>query len=240
MRYNEIHPVGHGRAPHSGRHGPIYYVIPGGVSVIFQDEYGNEVGSGRPAPRSAPFVVQDNHGRELYSYDGRDHESGHPRDPRVVMIDPNQRGSKRPSSSRGYSSQNYHSDPSYRHHDDYSSHRYHSGPSYRHYDDYYHEHRGRGYRDRDDRDPYREREYRDPYRDREYRDREYRGMIGSPRTNHEDRTHQCTEQTATAAILPRICPKGHFHRLFRMTGIPIPAGCVTGLIPRHAPRRGAR
>lgn len=196
MRYDEIHPGGHGR--HSGSHGPIYYIIPGGASVIFQDEYGNEVArvgdfSGRPAPRSAPFVVQDSHGRELYSYDGRDHERGYrPRDPRVVMIDPNQHSSKRPSSSRSYSSQGYHSDPSYRyhddylphkyhsdpsyrHHDDYSSHRYHTGPSYRHYDDYYHENRGRGYRDRDYRDPYRDREHRDPYRDREYRDKEYRG-----------------------------------------------------------------
>ncbi|KAG1820273.1 uncharacterized protein BJ212DRAFT_1014260 [Suillus subaureus] len=108
------------------------------------------------------------------------------------MIDPNQHSSKRPSSSRSYSSQNYHPDPSYRyhndysshkypsdpshrHHDDYSSHRYHSSPSYRHYDDYYHENRGRGYRDREyHRDPYRDREYRDPYRDREYRDKEYK------------------------------------------------------------------
>lgn len=198
MRHDEIYSGGHGRAPHSGSHGPIYYIIPGGVSVIFQDEYGNEVArvgdfSGRAPSRSAPFVVQDSHGREIYSYDGRDHERGYrPRDPRVVMIDPNQHSSKRPSSSRSYSSQNYHSDPSYRyhddypshkyhfdpshrHHDDYSSHRYHSSPSYRHYDDYYHENRDRGYRDRDHRDPYRDREYRDrEYRDREYRGKEYR------------------------------------------------------------------
>ncbi|KAG2146744.1 hypothetical protein DEU56DRAFT_753623 [Suillus clintonianus] len=191
MRHEEIHPGG--RAPHSGSHGPIYYIIPGGVSVIFQDEYGNEVArvgdfSGRPAPRPAPFIVQDKHGREIYridySYEGLDHERPYrPRDPRMVMMDPNQHSSKRP---RGYSSQNYHSDPyrhyddyssqkyhsdpSYRHHDNYSSHRYHSDPSYRHHDDYYHENRGRGYRDRD----YRDRDYRDPYRDREYRDKEYR------------------------------------------------------------------
>lgn len=194
MRHNEIYPGRHGQAPHSGSHGPIYYIIPGGMSVIFQDEYGNEVASGRPAARSAPFVVQDSHGREIYRHDDRDHERGYrPRDPRVVMIDPNQHSSKRPSSSRNYSSQNYHSDPSYRyhddypshkyrsdpsyrHHDDYSSHRYHTGPSYRHYDDYYHENRGRGYRDREYyRDPYRDREYRDKeYRDKEYRDKEYR------------------------------------------------------------------
>lgn len=236
MRYNEIHPVGHGRAPHSGRHGPIYYVIPGGVSVIFQDEYGNEVGrvgdfSGRPAPRSAPFVVQDKHGHELYSYDDRDHESGHPRDPRVVMIDPNQRSSKRPSSSRGYSSQNYHSDPSYRyhndysshkyhsdpshrHHDDYSSHRYHSGPSYRHYDDYYHEHRGRGYRDRDDRDPYREREYRDPYRDRQYRDREYRDKEYRTR-DHRDRQPRDTGYHGRDDWQPEDQPRGSHSSMHR-------------------------
>ncbi|KAG1753950.1 uncharacterized protein EDB91DRAFT_427272 [Suillus paluster] len=68
MRNEEIHPGG--RSPHSGSHGPIYYIIPGGVSVIFQDEYGNEVArvgdfSGRPT-RPAPFVVQDKYGRELY------------------------------------------------------------------------------------------------------------------------------------------------------------------------------
>lgn len=160
MRHEDIHPGG--RPPHSGSHGPIYYIIPGGVSVIFQDEYGNEVArvgdfSGRPASRPAPFVVQDKYGRELYSYDGGDRERPYRHnDPRVVMIDTNQQSSKRPS--RSYPSQSYHSDPSYRHHDDY-----------------YHENRGRGYRDRDHGDYYRDGEYKDrAYRDREYRDREYR------------------------------------------------------------------
>jgi len=42
MRHEEIYPDH--RPHHSGRgHGPIYYIIPGGMSVIFQDEYGNEV-----------------------------------------------------------------------------------------------------------------------------------------------------------------------------------------------------
>jgi hypothetical protein len=58
------------------------------------------------------------------------------------------------------------------------------------------------------------------------------GMIGIPRTSHEDRTHRCTEKTVTTAILPRTGPTGNFHRLFRMTDNPIPAGCVTGLIPK--------
>lgn len=41
MRHEEIYQV---NRPHqSGGHGPIYYVIPGGMSVIFQDEHGNEV-----------------------------------------------------------------------------------------------------------------------------------------------------------------------------------------------------
>jgi hypothetical protein len=41
MRHEGIYPAN--RPPHSGGQGPVYYIIPGGMSVIFQDEYGNEV-----------------------------------------------------------------------------------------------------------------------------------------------------------------------------------------------------
>ena len=39
----EIYRGRHGRASGYGRDGPVYYVIPGGMNVIFQDEYGKEI-----------------------------------------------------------------------------------------------------------------------------------------------------------------------------------------------------
>ncbi|KAJ6614328.1 hypothetical protein B0H10DRAFT_2045732, partial [Mycena sp. CBHHK59/15] len=47
-----------------------YYIIPGGMNVIFQDENGNEITrvgdfSGRRR-RISPIIVQDEYGRELY------------------------------------------------------------------------------------------------------------------------------------------------------------------------------
>ncbi|OJA16999.1 hypothetical protein AZE42_00581 [Rhizopogon vesiculosus] len=100
MRHEAIYPSN--RPPHSGGQGPIYYIIPGGMSVIFQDEYGNEVArvgdfnNGRPAQRPAPYVAQDNHGRDLHSYGG-DHERPHRHgEPRVVPVDANHHRATRP------------------------------------------------------------------------------------------------------------------------------------------------
>ncbi|OAX43890.1 hypothetical protein K503DRAFT_18052 [Rhizopogon vinicolor AM-OR11-026] len=197
MRHEAIYPSS--RPPHSGGQGPIYYIIPGGMSVIFQDEYGNEVArvgdfNGRPAQRPAPYVVQDNHGRDVYRYDG-DHERPHRHgEPRVVPVDPNHHSSRPP---RSYSSQGYYSTPSHRHNDGY-----------------YHQHRSRGDRDRDHyRDEYRDRGYRDrgyrdreyqgrEYKDREYRDREYRAR------DHRDRHHQDRDYRRRDDWRPEDHPRG--------------------------------
>ncbi|KIJ70175.1 hypothetical protein HYDPIDRAFT_184574 [Hydnomerulius pinastri MD-312] len=96
----EIYPDRYGRG--HPKEGPIYYIIPGGMSVIFQDEHGNEITrvgdfSGRPQPsRPAPFIVQDANGRELYRYDGygRGPHRGYS-EPQVVRIDTYQPPSSR-------------------------------------------------------------------------------------------------------------------------------------------------
>ncbi|KIM68612.1 hypothetical protein SCLCIDRAFT_883534 [Scleroderma citrinum Foug A] len=106
---------------------PVYYIVPGGMNVIFQDERGNEItrqasrvgdfnGTPRRYGRPAPFVVQDPQGKELYRYDGRD--GLHP----ILRVEtyPNRR-------ERSHSSPAYHSDPSKRYHD--------PRDEYRHYAD---------------------------------------------------------------------------------------------------------
>ncbi|KAF8558890.1 hypothetical protein OG21DRAFT_998070 [Imleria badia] len=141
----EVYLDRHGRPGGYEQEGPIYYIIPGGMNVIFQDEHGNEItrvgdftGRSRPS-RPGPFVVQDEHGRELYRYDGYD------------------RGSHRGQHS-------YRSDPSHRRGYDYH-------PDHREYNDYrekdwrdQRDHRHRGYADYPN--EYRDHKgYRDLYRD---------------------------------------------------------------------------
>ncbi|KAF8450424.1 hypothetical protein L210DRAFT_3520488 [Boletus edulis BED1] len=154
----------HSRSGGYEQEGPLYYIIPGGMNVIFQDEYGNEITrvgdfSGRTRPtRPGPFVVQDEYGKELYRYDG--HERGSHRgysEPQIVQID------AYPSSSQ------------HRHDRKYSSHGYRSDPLYRRGYDHYPDHR----------------EYRDP-RERErrdHRDHRYRGYADYPH-HSEYRDHR--------------------------------------------------
>ncbi|KAI6047267.1 hypothetical protein EDC04DRAFT_2887074 [Pisolithus marmoratus] len=151
IRRAEDHRRGQTRSHSKGRP-PIYYIVPGGMRVIFQDEAGREIdrvgdfsGRRRPVP-PAPFVVQDESGRELYRYDGHPH-----RQPPVVEYNPNRRG--RRYSSPMYPSESYkrYNDPRYDHrssverrgygrYGDYENHRNRPGHSThrdaRGYDDY--------------------------------------------------------------------------------------------------------
>ncbi|KAH0840023.1 hypothetical protein J3R83DRAFT_986 [Lanmaoa asiatica] len=59
---SEVYLDGHGRAGGYDKGGPIYYIIPGGMDVIFQDEHGNEITrvgdfSGRPRPSRPDMIV---------------------------------------------------------------------------------------------------------------------------------------------------------------------------------------
>ncbi|KAH7922459.1 hypothetical protein BV22DRAFT_656774 [Leucogyrophana mollusca] len=107
----------------SGR--PIYYIIPGGVNVIFQDERGHEITrvgdfNRRQPSRPAPFVVQDAQGQEIYRYDSSHSREGPYRhsEPQIVRIDAYQ--SDRPRYARSYSSQSTRSDSYRRRHDHHS------------------------------------------------------------------------------------------------------------------------
>ncbi|KAJ7129771.1 hypothetical protein C8R44DRAFT_88359 [Mycena epipterygia] len=73
------------------RHGPdpgngTYYIVPGGMNVVFQDKTGNEITrvgdfSGRRR-RISPIIVQDEYGRELYRTSDvqNSNRTSHPRD----------------------------------------------------------------------------------------------------------------------------------------------------------------
>ncbi|KAH7887822.1 hypothetical protein F5I97DRAFT_1863077 [Phlebopus sp. FC_14] len=142
----EVYPDRYGRS-HS-KEGPIYYIIPGGMSVIFQDEHGNEITrvgdfSGRSQhSRPAPFVVQDAHGRELYRYDGYNREQPHRgyTEPQVVRVETYPSHPKGLSHERSRSSQSYLSDSYRRHHDDRHDHKQYRSRDYSHRDH-------RGYQD---------------------------------------------------------------------------------------------
>lgn len=174
---------------HSKRGRPAYYIVPPGMGVVFQDTRGREIQragdfSGRRRPvRSAPFVVQDQSGREIYRSDGSRHE------PQILQV-----YMTRPRHGRSHSSPLYHVEPLYdppqhdhRHSVDrggygrygsYENHRNHSSHGAhrdrREYDDY----RGRGdYRRHDD---YPRRAIREPPRHHgEHEDhRDYEGYAG--------------------------------------------------------------
>ncbi|KAK7061650.1 hypothetical protein R3P38DRAFT_667968 [Favolaschia claudopus] len=89
------------RSPHSSRAvDGTYYIVPGGVNVVFQDGEGKEITrvgdfSGRRR-RVSPIIVEDDHGRELYRTsdiypDSSSGYSGHSRSrselPTIVLID---------------------------------------------------------------------------------------------------------------------------------------------------------
>ncbi|OCH93592.1 hypothetical protein OBBRIDRAFT_832525 [Obba rivulosa] len=66
-----------------GRHGKkdTYYIIPGGVPVVFEDEEGNELtrvgdfsGNYRPT-KPRPIIVEDSHGREIFRTGFDDNQS---------------------------------------------------------------------------------------------------------------------------------------------------------------------
>ncbi|KAG9317553.1 hypothetical protein JVU11DRAFT_1759 [Chiua virens] len=185
----EIYLDRHDRGGSYEKGGPIYYIIPGGMNVIFQDEHGNEITrvgdfSGRTRPlRPGPFVVQDEHGRELYRYDGHDrgtHRGGYT-DPQIVQIDaPNNPGYHR--RDRSYPSHGYRPDPSYRRgydSDHYPSHRDHRDHREKDWHDQ-RDHRYRGYADYPSYN-----EYRD-HRDRGYRDHGSRREYGGHVRDHHD------------------------------------------------------
>ncbi|KAH7916188.1 hypothetical protein BJ138DRAFT_1140364 [Hygrophoropsis aurantiaca] len=104
---------------------PIYYIIPGGVNVIFQDERGREITrvgdfNRRQPARPAPFVVQDAQGREMYRYDSNHSREGPHRhnEPQIVRIDAFQNDRPRyESRDRSYSSHSSRSDPHRRQND---------------------------------------------------------------------------------------------------------------------------
>jgi len=211
----EIYLDRHDRTGGYEKEGPIYYIIPGGMNVIFQDEHGNEITrvgdfSGRSRPlRPGPFVVQDEHGRELYRYDNHDRgtHQGYS-EPQIVRID------TYPSSSqhrrdRNYSSHSHRHDPSYRrgydYHPDHREYRDHRENDWRDHRD----HRHRGYADYPNYS-----EHRDHRGDRDigpYRDhggyREHDGY-----REHGDYSHQGRSEMYTPGrVSSRASHRRHSH-----------------------------
>ncbi|KAI6164784.1 hypothetical protein EDD17DRAFT_311293 [Pisolithus thermaeus] len=82
---------------YSKRVPPIQYIVPGGMDVIFQDERGREIkrvmnsNGRRGSAPTAPFIVHDPSGQELYRYDGPN--GPHPEPPILrVRRNPARRG----------------------------------------------------------------------------------------------------------------------------------------------------
>ncbi|KIK98759.1 hypothetical protein PAXRUDRAFT_646679 [Paxillus rubicundulus Ve08.2h10] len=206
----EIYSDGYGRGHE--RSGPIYYIIPGGMDVIFQDEHGNEITrvgdfSGRPRPsRPGPFVVQNEFGKELYRYD--DHDKGPHRgysEPPIVQID-HYSHSSRPNRERSYSSHTYRSDPSHRrlydHRPDFRDREYRGEKDYRDHRDHSH----RDYRGYDDHKDYGDYSDRKRYRDHS----DHRGY-GSYRDNGDHRGHGRSDPYVPGRVSSRTSHRSHSH-----------------------------